>query len=82
MRDPLLWLWACGVCDAHRLLPRSLCRLAVHSDFDLVKIIGEGVYGAVYKARHRVTGQLVAVKLIKLHNERQDGVRVCVCVAL
>lgn len=34
--------------------------------FQKVEKIGEGTYGVVYKARHRRTGQLVALKKIRL----------------
>lgn len=34
--------------------------------FQRVEKIGEGTYGVVYKARNRVTGQLVALKKIRL----------------
>lgn len=34
--------------------------------FQKVEKIGEGTYGVVYKARHRDTGQLVALKKIRL----------------
>lgn len=31
--------------------------------------IGEGTYGVVYKARHKDTGDLVALKRIRLNSE-------------
>jgi serine/threonine protein kinase len=36
--------------------------------------VGEGTYGRVYKARCRTTGALVALKRIRLENEK-EGVR-------
>jgi len=33
-------------------------------DYDLLEKIGEGAAGAVYKGRHRATGQVVAVKIV------------------
>lgn len=35
--------------------------------------IGEGSYGVVYKAKHRMTGTLVALKKIRLESE-DEGV--------
>ncbi len=37
--------------------------------------VGEGTFGLVYKARHRGTGEVVAMKKVILHYEKQDGVR-------
>ncbi|GBN26786.1 Cyclin-dependent kinase 13 [Araneus ventricosus] len=39
--------------------------------FDIVCQIGEGTYGQVYKARDRDTGQLVALKKVRLENEKE-----------
>ncbi|XP_031208439.1 cyclin-dependent kinase 3 [Mastomys coucha] len=39
--------------------------------FQRVEKIGEGTYGVVYKARNRVTGQLVALKKIRLDLETE-----------
>ena len=33
-------------------------------DYDLLAKVGEGAAGAVYKARHRASGQIVAVKIV------------------
>ena len=38
-----------------------------------IEKIGEGTYGVVYKARHVVTKQVVAMKKIRLENE-EEGV--------
>jgi cyclin-dependent kinase 1 len=35
--------------------------------------LGEGTYGVVYKGKHKVTGELVALKKIRLEKE-DDGV--------
>jgi serine/threonine protein kinase len=45
---------------------------SVH-DYKKMNRIGEGTYGYVYKAIHRTTGQVVALKRIILHHEQQDG---------
>ena len=34
--------------------------------FELLEQLGKGSYGAVYKARHRPSGTIVAVKVIPL----------------
>uniref|UniRef100_A0A336MMZ1 CSON002338 protein n=1 Tax=Culicoides sonorensis TaxID=179676 RepID=A0A336MMZ1_CULSO len=38
-------------------------------DFQKIEKIGEGTYGVVYKARNKVTGQIVAMKKIRLESE-------------
>ncbi|KAI7863548.1 kinase-like domain-containing protein [Spinellus fusiger] len=43
------------------------------TDYDFSRKLGEGTFGEVHKARHKVTGQLVALKRILMHNEK-DGV--------
>ncbi|KAL5966554.1 Cyclin-dependent kinase 1 [Taenia solium] len=40
----------------------------VLSDFFRLEKIGEGTYGIVYKCRNRKSGQLKAMKRIKLEN--------------
>ncbi|KAF3842592.1 hypothetical protein F7725_024543 [Dissostichus mawsoni] len=60
----------------------SVCR--VHSssndaqsgmmeDYLKIEKIGEGTYGVVYKGRHKATGQVVAMKKIRLESE-EEGV--------
>jgi serine/threonine protein kinase len=44
-------------------------------EYEKINRIGEGTYGTVYRARDRKTGEIVALKRIILHNEKQDGVR-------
>ncbi|XP_061761400.1 cyclin-dependent kinase 12 [Nerophis ophidion] len=39
--------------------------------FDIIGIIGEGTYGQVYKAKDRDTGELVALKKVRLDNEKE-----------
>lgn len=38
-------------------------------DFLKIEKIGEGTYGVVYKGKNKVTGQLVAMKKIRLEAE-------------
>uniref|UniRef100_A0A8C7IGZ4 Cyclin-dependent kinase 12 n=1 Tax=Oncorhynchus kisutch TaxID=8019 RepID=A0A8C7IGZ4_ONCKI len=39
--------------------------------FDIIGIIGEGTYGQVYKAKDKDTGELVALKKVRLDNEKE-----------
>lgn len=39
-------------------------------DFFKIEKIGEGTYGVVYKARHKKTGRLVAMKKIRYVDNR------------
>uniref|UniRef100_H3BBE7 Cyclin-dependent kinase 12 n=1 Tax=Latimeria chalumnae TaxID=7897 RepID=H3BBE7_LATCH len=39
--------------------------------FDIIGITGEGTYGQVYKARDKDTGALVALKKVRLDNEKE-----------
>ena len=49
-------------------------RQSGHSSmYTKIEKIGEGTYGVVYKARNKVTGQLVALKKIRLEN-LEEGV--------
>eukprot|EP00812_Abedinium_dasypus_P013530 NODE_702_length_1399_cov_598.770089.p2 GENE.NODE_702_length_1399_cov_598.770089~~NODE_702_length_1399_cov_598.770089.p2 ORF type:complete len:315 (-),score=100.10 NODE_702_length_1399_cov_598.770089:344-1288(-) len=41
--------------------------------FDKIPLLGEGTYGKVYQARHRNTGELVAMKEMKLESQ-EEGV--------
>ena len=46
-------------------------------DFELVELLGSGGMSVVYKGRHTLTGQLVAVKVmppeLALHKDRPRG---------
>lgn len=42
-------------------------------DFVKIEKIGEGTYGVVYKGKNKQTGQLVAMKKIRLESE-DDGI--------
>ena len=48
------------------------------SMFERLGQVGEGTYGKVYKARNTLTGELVALKKIRMEAER-DGVSSAVC---
>lgn len=51
-------------------------------DYEQICRVGEGTFGLVYKARHRKTGEIVALKKVLLHFEKEDGVciRCLTCV--
>jgi serine/threonine protein kinase len=42
------------------------------ADFEKIAEIGEGTYGTVFKARDKGTGEIVALKKVRMHNEN-DG---------
>ncbi|KAH8733162.1 kinase-like domain-containing protein [Phaeosphaeriaceae sp. PMI808] len=41
-------------------------------EYEILQKLGEGTFGEVHKARHRVTGNVYALKKILMHNEK-DG---------
>ena len=41
--------------------------------FELLEQLGKGSFGSVYKARHRPSGTIVAVKVIPLTGEDEEG---------
>ena len=43
--------------------------------FEKLNRIGEGTYGTVYRAIDKRCNEIVALKKVILHNEKQDGVR-------
>ena len=44
-----------------------------HTDFEKLEKLGEGTFGVVHKARHIETGEVVALKKMRLEGE-DDGV--------
>lgn len=49
------------------------CMAWVGTQYEKLDKIGEGTYGVVYKARNKQTGQILALKKIRLEQE-EEGV--------
>lgn len=47
--------------------------MTISEDYEKIEKVGEGTYGVVYKARHKKSDQIVALKKIRLENE-DEGV--------
>ncbi|XP_012968751.1 cyclin-dependent kinase 3 isoform X2 [Mesocricetus auratus] len=58
-------------CLTEKLQPAEDFCFADMDSFQKVQKIGEGTYGVVYKARNKATGQLVALKKIRLDAETE-----------
>ncbi|KAK9495173.1 kinase-like domain-containing protein [Lipomyces doorenjongii] len=60
--------------SGHTVVPtkHSFCGCTfVKQEYEELGKLGEGTFGEVYKARHRRTGRLVALKKILMHNEKE-----------
>lgn len=47
---------------------------SVHDQYKTTEILGQGTYGVVYKAEHKATGELVAMKRCRLDAFREFGI--------
>ncbi len=56
--------------DYHRKITQPASKI---DQYQKLEKLGEGTYGVVYKAKHKVTGEYVALKKIRLEKE-DDGV--------
>lgn len=68
---------ACADCSTYEFnlltkLSFLLCSSQI-SSYERLNRIGEGTYGTVYRAFDRETNEVVALKKVILHNEKQDG---------
>mmetsp|Transcript_26849 Transcript_26849/g.86209 ORF Transcript_26849/g.86209 Transcript_26849/m.86209 type:complete len:239 (-) Transcript_26849:612-1328(-) len=39
--------------------------------FEILEMVGEGTYGQVYMAKEKATGEIVALKMVRMDNERE-----------
>uniref|UniRef100_A0A671NJR1 non-specific serine/threonine protein kinase n=1 Tax=Sinocyclocheilus anshuiensis TaxID=1608454 RepID=A0A671NJR1_9TELE len=71
-RDPLdgaiICYLSCDESAENNSLPTPLRRKPLESDFETIKIISNGAYGAVYLVRHKETRQRFAMKKINRQN--------------
>uniref|UniRef100_A0A8C2AIR4 non-specific serine/threonine protein kinase n=1 Tax=Cyprinus carpio TaxID=7962 RepID=A0A8C2AIR4_CYPCA len=71
-RDPLdgaiICYLSCGESAENKSLPTPLRRKPLESDFETIKLISNGAYGAVYLVRHKETRQRFAMKKINRQN--------------
>lgn len=47
---------------------------SVHDQYKTIEILGQGTYGVVYKAEHKTTGEIVAMKRCRLDAFREFGI--------
>jgi CTD kinase subunit alpha len=57
---------------AESVAPKDLALLVDKPVYNILVQVGEGTFGKVYKARHSVSGLLVALKRIRMETEK-DG---------
>ena len=43
--------------------------------YEILDVVGEGAYGVVYKAKHKQTGMIVAIKKFKESAEEDENVK-------
>jgi len=62
--------------EQKRILTNKKQRLSQSrfSDYEIIEKLGEGTYGIVEKARHIPTGQIVAIKKVKIDTSEDEGI--------
>lgn len=60
---------------ANLVLDEAALKKAPEEVFEILEKLGEGSYGAVFKARHKETGAILAVKQVPLENDLQDIIK-------
>lgn len=54
------------------VLEEGTSRKDPEKDFQMLEKLGEGSYGSVWKAMHRATGTIVAIKRVSIDNDLED----------
>ncbi|KJE90658.1 STE/STE20/MST protein kinase, variant 1 [Capsaspora owczarzaki ATCC 30864] len=60
---------------ANLVLDEAALKKAPEEVFDVLEKLGEGSYGSVFKARHKDTQSILAVKQVPLENDLQDIIK-------
>eukprot|EP00793_Prasinoderma_coloniale_P000668 PRCOL_00003818-RA len=58
--------------DAQRgASPCAAAGARLHNNFERIEQVGEGTYGMVYMARDKETGEIVALKKVRMDKEKE-----------
>jgi len=60
-----------GNSSSHSLRQSIFANTRSISDFERLETLGEGTYGTVYSARDKINGEIVAIKKVKIHDEKE-----------
>ncbi len=83
-RQPVRKLFFMAAAGDPAAFPTPLQPLECYSarsvtNFEKVNRVGQGTYGTVYKAKDKDTGDIVALKKLRMQNEK-EGTVVCLTV--